>query len=75
MQECGIADLIFSVPRLVAFLSQGTTLPAGTVILTGTPAGVGVSREPKEALREGDVFEVEIGGGVGTLATAFVEER
>jgi 2-keto-4-pentenoate hydratase/2-oxohepta-3-ene-1,7-dioic acid hydratase in catechol pathway len=40
------SDLIFSIPKLISFLSQGTTLQAGTIILTGTPAGVGVSRKP-----------------------------
>ncbi|KAL4911028.1 hypothetical protein BDW74DRAFT_172480 [Aspergillus multicolor] len=67
MQECQLTDLIFSVPKLVSFLSQGTTLPAGTVILTGTPPGVGAAKSPKEFLREGDEFRVELLPGVGTL--------
>lgn len=67
MQECGINDLIFSVAKCVSFLSRGTTLEAGTIILTGTPAGVGFGYDPKEYLREGDEFAVEVSGGVGTL--------
>lgn len=66
MQNASTADLIFPVPRLIAELSRGTTLLAGTVILTGTPSGVGSARTPPRFLREGDVIEVEI-EGVGTL--------
>lgn len=68
------SDLIFSVPKLVSFLSQGTTLPAGTVILTGTPPGVGAARNPKEFLRAGDEFAVELLPHVGTLVTKVVEQ-
>ncbi|KAL3421616.1 fumarylacetoacetate hydrolase family protein [Phlyctema vagabunda] len=71
LQECGTDDLIFSVPKIVSFVSQGTTLLPGTIILTGTPAGVGNSFEPKEYLREGDDFAVEITPGIGTLLTKF----
>ena len=67
MQECGINDLIFSVAKCVSFLSRSTTLEAGTIILTGTPAGVGFGYDPKEYLRDGDEFAVEVSGGVGTL--------
>lgn len=62
-------DLIFSVPKLVSFLAQGTTLPAGTIILTGTPPGVGAAKNPKEFLRAGDEFAVELLPHVGTLVT------
>jgi 2-keto-4-pentenoate hydratase/2-oxohepta-3-ene-1,7-dioic acid hydratase in catechol pathway len=48
------------VYKLVAELSQGTTLLPGTVILTGTPEGVGMARKPQLFLRDGDVVEVEI---------------
>lgn len=48
LQDCGLDDMIFTVPQLVSFLSRGTTLPAGTVIITGTPAGIGAGRTPKE---------------------------
>lgn len=68
------SDLIFSVPKLVSFLSQGTTLPAGTVIITGTPAGVGMGRKPKETLSHGDEFRVEILPHIGTLVNTFENE-
>ncbi|KAB8067709.1 hypothetical protein BDV29DRAFT_163095 [Aspergillus leporis] len=71
LQDCPLTDLIFSVPQLVSFLSQGTTLPAGTIILTGTPPGVGAAKNPKEFLREGDEFAVELLPHVGTLVTKF----
>jgi 2-keto-4-pentenoate hydratase/2-oxohepta-3-ene-1,7-dioic acid hydratase in catechol pathway len=66
--------LIFSVPKIVSFCSQGTTLKPGTIILTGTPAGVGHSFDPKEYLHEGDEFSVEILPSIGTLTTKFVKE-
>jgi len=60
MQNGHTSDLIFSVPQLIAFLSGSTTLPAGTVILTGTPSGVGAARKPPTFLKEGDSYTVEI---------------
>ncbi|OJJ59973.1 hypothetical protein ASPSYDRAFT_201047 [Aspergillus sydowii CBS 593.65] len=71
LQDCQLTDLIFSVPKLVSFLSQGTTLPAGTVILTGTPPGVGAAKNPKEFLKAGDEFAVELLPHVGTLVSKF----
>lgn len=70
-----ISDLIFSVPKIISFLSQGSTLPAGTVIITGTPAGVGWTAKPRTLLRDGDEFRVEISHGVGTLINKIVEEK
>jgi 2-keto-4-pentenoate hydratase/2-oxohepta-3-ene-1,7-dioic acid hydratase in catechol pathway len=66
MQDGTTRDMIFSVARLVSDLSQGTTLLAGTVILTGTPSGVGMARKPPVWLKDGDVVEVEI-DSIGTL--------
>jgi len=66
MQSSSTALMIFPVPRIVAELSRGTTLLPGTVILTGTPAGVGAGRTPPRFLRDGDVVEVEI-ERVGTV--------
>ena len=66
VQHANTGLMVFSVARLIAELSRGTTLLAGTVILTGTPAGVGAARTPPRFLRDGDVVEVEI-GGVGLL--------
>jgi 2-keto-4-pentenoate hydratase/2-oxohepta-3-ene-1,7-dioic acid hydratase in catechol pathway len=62
------------VPKIVSFCSQGTTLKPGTVILTGTPAGVGHSYNLKEYLKDGDEFSVEILPWIGTLSTKFVDE-
>lgn len=70
------SDLIFSIPHLVHFLSQGTTLPAGTIILTGTPHGIGWSTKPeREVLRDGDEFRVQVSHGVGTLINKIVVEE
>ncbi|KAF4958232.1 hypothetical protein FGADI_2604 [Fusarium gaditjirri] len=74
-QESGTDDLIFSVPKIISWLSQSTTLPPGTVIVTGTPAGVGMGRTPKDALRHGDEFAVEILPHIGTLTNIFEDEK
>lgn len=66
MQDGTTADMIFPVARLIADLSRGMTLEAGTVILTGTPSGVGMARTPPVWLEDGDTVEVEI-DGLGTL--------
>ena len=60
LQDSNTADMIFDVPRLIEFLSGSTTLLPGTVILTGTPQGVGMARTPPRWLRPGDVVTVEI---------------
>ena len=60
MQESNTADMIFSVARLISFLSQDTTLLPGTVILTGTPPGVGFARKPPLFLADGDHVTIEI---------------
>ena len=67
VQRANTATMIFPVARLIAELSRGTTLLAGSVILTGTPAGVGAGRRPPRFLREGDRVEVAI-SGVGRLS-------
>ncbi len=73
VQETTTADMIFSVAEIVAFLSGSTTLLPGTVILTGTPLGVGMARKPPRWLRPGDTVEVEI-EGVGLLTNPVLEE-
>jgi 2-keto-4-pentenoate hydratase/2-oxohepta-3-ene-1,7-dioic acid hydratase in catechol pathway len=73
MQDGHTSDLIFSVPELIAFLSGSTTLPAGTVILTGTPSGVGTARKPPLYLKPGDHYTVEI-EGIGKLENPVAEE-
>ena len=60
LQDSNTADMIFDVPALIEFLSGDTTLPVGTVILTGTPEGVGLGRTPPRWLQPGDVVSVEI---------------
>jgi 2-keto-4-pentenoate hydratase/2-oxohepta-3-ene-1,7-dioic acid hydratase in catechol pathway len=67
MQEASTASMIFGVAGLIADLSRGATLVPGTVIMTGTPAGVGMARTPPVFLKDGDLVEVEI-DGLGTLS-------
>ena len=66
LQDSRTSDLIFDVPTLLAYVSKAITLEPGDLILTGTPEGVGVFREPKIALEGGDVVEIEI-EGIGVL--------
>jgi len=72
MQDGHTSDMIFPVARLIHLLSQDTTLLPGTVILTGTPAGVGFARNPPVFLAEGDRIEIRI-SGIGTLANPVVQ--
>ncbi|KAI6127188.1 hypothetical protein F5141DRAFT_1186366 [Pisolithus sp. B1] len=74
LQNGNTKDQIFNVRKTVAFLSQATTLEPGSVILTGTPAGVGYVRKPPVILRQGDVVRVWLGHGIGTLVSPVVEE-
>ena len=74
LQESTTANLIFSVDEIVAYCSTGVTLEAGTVIATGTPGGVGDSRDPKRYLEEGDVVEVTV-DAVGRLRNPVERER
>jgi 2-keto-4-pentenoate hydratase/2-oxohepta-3-ene-1,7-dioic acid hydratase in catechol pathway len=71
VQQANTGSMIFSVADLISQLSVGTTLVAGTVILTGTPGGVGMGRVPQRFLRHGDVVEVSI-AGVGRLSNPVV---
>jgi len=74
MQDQPIADLIFDVPALIAYLSAFTPLAPGDVIVTGTPGGVGDGRTPPVYLQPGDVVEVEI-GAIGILTNPVVAGR
>lgn len=74
LQDSPTSDLIFDVPTLIAFLSGSTTLQPGTVILTGTPSGVGMARTPPRWLQPGDVVTVEI-DGIGALTNPVVAEK
>ncbi|MCE7975368.1 MAG: fumarylacetoacetate hydrolase family protein, partial [Leptolyngbya sp. PLA1] len=66
MQDTPTSDMIFSVSALIAELSRGTTLLPGTLILTGTPSGVGMARTPPVFLKDGDVVEIEV-ERIGTI--------
>ncbi|MGE4086305.1 MAG: fumarylacetoacetate hydrolase family protein [Vicinamibacterales bacterium] len=66
MQDSPTSAMIFSVAALVAYVSTVTPLAPGDVIVTGTPGGVGVARNPPVFLRPGDTVEVEV-TGIGTL--------
>jgi len=66
MQDSNTSDMIFSCRQLISFISHSMTLLPGTVIMTGTPSGVGFARKPPVFLRDGDVVEIEI-DGIGTL--------
>lgn len=67
MQDANTSDMIFPVTELISFLSTGMTLLPGTVILTGTPSGVGFTRKPPVFLMPGDSVEMTV-EGIGTLS-------
>jgi 2-keto-4-pentenoate hydratase/2-oxohepta-3-ene-1,7-dioic acid hydratase in catechol pathway len=73
VQSSNTADMIFDVRTLIAFLSGSTTLLPGTVILTGTPEGVGMAAKPPRWLRAGDKVQITI-EKIGTLENSVVEE-
>ncbi|XP_074035630.1 oxaloacetate tautomerase FAHD2A, mitochondrial-like [Leptinotarsa decemlineata] len=70
-QNGNTSELIFKIDFLVSYLSQIVTLYPGDVILTGTPAGVGMHRNPPEFLKKGDILESEI-EGIGRLKNIIV---
>lgn len=74
MQDGSTSDMIFDVPTLISELSRGLTLLPGTVILTGTPSGVGMARTPPVWLKHGDEVSIEI-EGLGTLVNRVRAER
>jgi len=73
LQDGSTADMIFPVRELLAYCSRAFTLEPGDILLTGTPSGVGVYREPPRFLRDGDLMAVSI-EGIGTLSNACREE-
>ena len=73
MQDSNTADMIFDVPTLIAFLSGSTTLLPGTVILTGTPSGVGMGMKPPLYLKPGDTVTVTI-DKIGQLTNPVIAE-
>ncbi len=73
LQDWNTSDMIFDVPALIEFLSGSTTLYPGTVILTGTPHGVGMARTPPRWLQPGDEVTVEL-EKIGRLTNPVVSE-
>jgi 2-keto-4-pentenoate hydratase/2-oxohepta-3-ene-1,7-dioic acid hydratase in catechol pathway len=74
MQDGRTSDMIFAVPELIAFLSARLPLDPGDLIFTGTPAGVGSTRNPRRYLKAGEVVTSTI-EGLGTLVNRCVEAR
>jgi 2-keto-4-pentenoate hydratase/2-oxohepta-3-ene-1,7-dioic acid hydratase in catechol pathway len=70
-QDANTRDMIYPVDTILEWVSKGMTLPAGTVIATGTPDGVGFARTPPEFVHAGDVMEAEV-EGIGTLRNRVV---
>jgi 2-keto-4-pentenoate hydratase/2-oxohepta-3-ene-1,7-dioic acid hydratase in catechol pathway len=74
MQDWNTNDMVFDVPALIEFLSGSKTLLPGTVILTGTPHGVGMARKPPVFLKPGDSVTIEI-ERIGMLTNPVIEEK
>jgi 2-keto-4-pentenoate hydratase/2-oxohepta-3-ene-1,7-dioic acid hydratase in catechol pathway len=74
VQHASTATMIFSVARIISFLSSLMTLEPGDIIATGTPSGVGFKRTPPLFLQDGDVVEVEI-EGIGRIRNPVVNAR
>lgn len=73
LQDSDTSHMIFDIAAIISFLSQSMTLLPGTVILTGTPEGVGFTREPPLFLKAGDRITVEI-EGIGRLSNPVIQE-
>lgn len=73
LQDWNTNDMIFDVPTLIEFLSGSTTLVPGTVILTGTPHGVGMAADPPRWLQPGDSASIMI-EKIGTLTNPVIDE-
>lgn len=71
MQDANTSDMIFPVDEIISLLSQGMTLAPGALIATGTPAGVGLGREPQVYLKDGDEVEAGI-DGIGAIRNRVV---
>ena len=74
MQDSSTSDMVFSVRELIAFITAGITLEPGDLIVTGTPAGVGLARDPQVFLRPGDTITVAV-DGLGELTNPVVAPR
>jgi 2,4-didehydro-3-deoxy-L-rhamnonate hydrolase len=73
VQDSSTANLIFGIDEIVSYVTQTSTLEEGDLILTGTPAGVGVFRDPQRLLQPGDEITIEV-DGVGSLTNPVVAE-
>lgn len=71
LQDGSTSDWLFSLPRLISFLSHYVPLEPGDIVTTGTPAGVGVFQKPPVFMRSGDVIEIEA-EGIGVLRNRIV---
>ena len=71
LQDSTTANLIFGIDEIISYASQTSTLEPGDLILTGTPAGVGVFRDPKRLLQPGDTVTIQI-DGVGEITNPVV---
>lgn len=74
LQNANTRDMIFDVATLVAACSEGMTLQPGDIIITGTPSGVGLARNPQVWMKDGDVCEIEV-EGIGVLNNRIVDEQ
>jgi 2-keto-4-pentenoate hydratase/2-oxohepta-3-ene-1,7-dioic acid hydratase in catechol pathway len=74
MQDNSISDMIFDVPALIESLSSTMTLRPGSIILTGTPQGVGFARTPPVWMKAGDRIVIEI-EGLGRLENPVTAEQ
>jgi 2-keto-4-pentenoate hydratase/2-oxohepta-3-ene-1,7-dioic acid hydratase in catechol pathway len=72
-QNSSTSGMLFGVAEIIAFLSGSTTLPAGSVIQTGTPHGVGMAQKPPVYLKAGDHMTIEI-DKIGALTNPVIEE-
>lgn len=74
VQRVGMDDLIFPIPQLIAYVSQALDWLPGDILVTGTPAGVGLFHDPPRFLRPGDRVEVSV-TGVGTLSNGVADQQ
>lgn len=74
MQDSNTSDLIFKIPEILSVFSNGTTVEAGDIFITGTPSGVGMGMHPQVWLKPGDVVEAEI-DSIGLLRNTVAEAK
>lgn len=73
VQDATTSDMVFSIAKLISILSEAMTLSPGDIIVSGTPAGVGMARKPQLFMKDGDVCEIEI-EGIGLLRNPVKDE-